>query len=194
MPPDKADGTPQNGTVLLIDEIDKAEADLPNGLLEVLGNKGFSVPYGHPPVSHQGGPAPLVVITTNEERELPRAFVRRCLVLRLALPPKEDKFVALLAERGKEHFPDSIDAVRKAVARLVWAERERLGDDPNRPGQAEYLDILRALQAVDPYAPAAIRRQAQLARLRDIKEFGLKKSQLASDDDPDSEVRLGSAG
>ena len=70
------------GSVLLIDEIDKADADLPNGLLETLGNGGFMVPYFDDPVCmHQAATPPLVVITTNEERELPDAFLRRCLVL-----------------------------------------------------------------------------------------------------------------
>jgi hypothetical protein len=83
------------GSVLLIDEIDKAEADLPNGLLETLGNGAFSVPWLDAAVSAPPGmPTPLVVITTNEERELPAAFVRRCLVLNLQLAGNENAFTA----------------------------------------------------------------------------------------------------
>ncbi|MCP4654865.1 MAG: AAA domain-containing protein, partial [bacterium] len=64
--------TPKDGCVLLIDEIDKAEPDLPNGLLESLGNGRFQVPYLGDPVSADLDAAPpLVIITTNEERELP---------------------------------------------------------------------------------------------------------------------------
>ena len=69
IPPDH--WKPEQGSVLLIDEIDKADADLPNGLLETLGNGGFSVPWLSQPVTSQKDiPTPLVVITTNEEREL----------------------------------------------------------------------------------------------------------------------------
>lgn len=83
-------GKPENGIVLLIDEIDKADPSLPNSLLEVLGNGGFQVPMlgesvGGKHVKHK----PLVIITTNEERELPPAFLRRCLVLNLSLDNRE---------------------------------------------------------------------------------------------------------
>ncbi|HND55685.1 MAG TPA: MoxR family ATPase, partial [Pirellulaceae bacterium] len=74
-----------SGTVLLIDEIDKAETDVPNGLLEALGSRQFTPPFDHQPVA-QTGECPLVVITTNEERALPDPFLRRCVVLDLKPP------------------------------------------------------------------------------------------------------------
>lgn len=82
--------------VLLIDEIDKADADVPNALLDVLGNRSFTVPpLAHlPPVRAEGGRLPLIIITTNEERELPAAFVRRCVVLNLNPPGGDKGFVA----------------------------------------------------------------------------------------------------
>jgi MoxR-like ATPase len=71
--------------VLLIDEIDKADSDVPNGLLEALGNDSIHVPYLSERIAHDGGDPPLVILTTNEERDLPAAFLRRCLVLTLQL-------------------------------------------------------------------------------------------------------------
>ena len=65
------------GAVLLIDEIDKAEPDLPNDLLEVLDTKNISVLGRRVRPERE---TVLVVITTNLERELPGAFVRRCVV------------------------------------------------------------------------------------------------------------------
>jgi MoxR-like ATPase len=81
-PPEwKPDWQPEDGTVLLIDEIDKADPDLPNALLECFGNGEFHVPYLSDPVrAKRENQTPLVIITTNQERELPAAFVRRCLV------------------------------------------------------------------------------------------------------------------
>jgi MoxR-like ATPase len=143
--------TPEQGSVLLVDEIDKAEADLPNGLLETLGNGAFPVPYRDAAVCHEVGPPPLVVITTNEERELPGAFLRRCLVLQLSVPETEGELVDWLMRRGRHHFPNSFEAVRRKAAERLWGEREaprRRGLTP--PGQAEYLDLLRALEDIAP--------------------------------------------
>ena len=72
------------GAVLLIDEIDKAEPDVPNDLLEVLDTRSFGVRDLQ--VSAERKPEELlVIITTNLERELPGAFMRRCVVHRSGL-------------------------------------------------------------------------------------------------------------
>src|SRR5262249_39794880 len=91
------------GSVLLIDEIDKADTSIPNALLDALGHRKFEVP-GYGTVRMRCDVRPLVIITTNEERALPDAFLRRCLVLRLGLPDDEDKLQAELQSRGKAHF------------------------------------------------------------------------------------------
>ncbi len=163
---------PEQGSVLLIDEIDKAEADLPNGLLETLGNGAFSVPYLDEAVGLASNtPPPLVVITTNEERELPGAFVRRCLVLHLKLPKDKGPLVKWLTTRGEHHFGDQCSAkVRREAANQLWQDRqeaEKVGACP--PGQAEYLDMLRAVCAM------AKEEAKQLEILEKISDFALKK-------------------
>ncbi len=153
-PQPPADWSSKKGAVLLIDEIDKAEADLPNGLLETLGNGAFSVPWLSAPVRACAAeaPTPLVVITTNEERELPAAFVRRCLVLNLCPPADEDAFTAYLIERGELHFGVRCHAdVYHEAARLLWRDRQAASAQGLQgPGQAEYLDLLRAVVALAP--------------------------------------------
>jgi MoxR-like ATPase len=148
-PPAEPDGwTSEKGAVLLIDEIDKAEADLPNSLLETLGNGAFPVPWLDSPVGLRPGVAPpLVVITTNEERELPAAFLRRCMVLKLDLPANPYDLIACLVKRGGEHFGERCkEPVRTLVAKQLVEDRARALDlGRPAPGQAEYLDILRAL-------------------------------------------------
>lgn len=163
---------PAMGCVLLIDEIDKADADLPNGLLETLGNGAFTVPYIDEPVVLPGDmPPPLVVITTNEERELPGAFLRRCMVLQLGLPAKEKALKEWLIERGKLHFEKTCsDRVYEEAAKLLWEDREKavnLGLQP--PGQAEYLDLLRAVGDI------AADETGQLEALEAISQFALSK-------------------
>ncbi|WGZ92909.1 MAG: hypothetical protein QJT81_13870 [Candidatus Thiothrix putei] len=179
------------GVVLLLDEIDKAEPDLPNGLLETLGQYRFSVPYLHDtqrtdansvlnnPV--QADPLRvLVVITTNEERELPSAFVRRCFVHTLKMEESPEKITVTwhdetvekrhvwLVERGQLHFGSRIaDAVYLQAAKQLWADRE--GDTQNRypPGLAEYIDLLSALQSLE--------KTEQQTRLNKIARYALKK-------------------
>ena len=166
---------PEWGAVLLIDEIDKAEADLPNSLLETLGNGAFPVPWLDSPVGLAPGcPPPLVVVTTNEERELPPAFLRRCLVLHLALPEQRGELIDWLVRCGGEHFGDDrcTESVRRLVAERLAEDRERardLGRPP--PGQAEYLDILRALVAA-----RGPDETAQRALFERIARFALDKT------------------
>ena len=149
LPPHDFGWTPQKGTVLLVDEIDKAEADVPNGLLEALGNGRFTVGLTGEVVERQGDqPAPLVIITTNDERELPAAFLRRCLVLTLVLP-KGNALVDHLVKLGRLHFPALAQAhekVLKSAAEMLVDDRQQAYDaGVYQPGPAEYLDLLRAM-------------------------------------------------
>lgn len=110
--------------VVLLDEIDKADPDLPNDLLVPLGSLEFAVQ----PIDHQitgGRPAPLVVITTNEEREMPPAFLRRCIVLNLPPPTRETMLAIAVAHFGSERRPlceailEKAGAARTSAAELL---------------------------------------------------------------------------
>ncbi|MBP9803393.1 MAG: AAA family ATPase [Candidatus Accumulibacter sp.] len=171
-PQPPAGWAPSKGCVLLIDEIDKAEADLPNGLLETLGNGAFTVPWLDDPVSAtEVTPTPLVVITTNEERELPAAFVRRCLVLNLQLPKSENEFIAALIARGKLHFKDRCaEDVYGEAAGQLWRDRQAAEDQGLQgPGHAEYIDLLRVVVTLEP-AP-----EKQSTLLGKVQDFALRK-------------------
>lgn len=144
---------PQNGCVILIDEIDKAETDVPNGLLEALGSNQFHLLGQTNPVISTGEP-PLVIITTNEERILPDAFVRRCLVLHLALPRSDPELITHLVERAKVHFPEQLDqsdSLFLDAAKLLVEDRKSAKQSSSTalPGQAEYLDLIRAVISYD---------------------------------------------
>ncbi|MFN7962421.1 MAG: MoxR family ATPase [Thermoanaerobaculia bacterium] len=145
---------PEDGAVVLIDEIDKADSAVPNGLLECLGQLGFAGPGGEW-VGCTGQARPLILITTNEERALPDAFLRRCLVLQLAWPKDEDKLVSELVLRGEAHFPKLSPEVLKSAARMLAADRQKVAQRRlYAPGGAEYLDLLRALQELAEHEQA----------------------------------------
>lgn len=146
-PPTEPEGTSsENGVVVLIDEIDKGGSDVPNGLLEALGAREFTPSGRTDPVHAKRWP--LIVITTNEERRLPDAFLRRCVVHDMKLPTKEAEFIKYLVARGAVYYPDpaAADLLQKA-AEQTWEDRSACIEARLRPlpGQAEYLDLLRAI-------------------------------------------------
>ena len=153
-PPDDLDGkaVQERGCVLLIDEIDKADIALTNGLLEVLGNRRFGVPSLGLSVRAEHHPAPLVVLTSNDSRQLPPALLRRCVVQVLELAePLHDTLV----ERGRTHFPGMDAEVLSRAAEQIIDDRAQCSATA-RTGLAEYLDLLRALKALAEHAPAQL--------------------------------------
>lgn len=157
--------------MILIDEIDKANAELPNSLLEILGNNAVEIPCLGKTIGGEDGIPPLVIITTNEERELPPAFVRRCLVLHLDLPKDEQELQAFLVRRGTLHFGEQCQpaVLSKAAEQLVRDRQLAVEKGVTPPGQAEYLDMLRALAILGQD------EAAQLDMLQQINKFVLRK-------------------
>jgi len=98
-------------TVLLVDEIDKAEPDLPNDLLEPFDRPSFSLSDGYS-VAAAPDQQRLLIVTTNRERELPQAFLRRCVTLLLEFPSRDR-----LIEIGCEHF--KYDLVEKRLVETI---------------------------------------------------------------------------
>ena len=172
-PPQLPDCDPKNGCVVLIDEIDKAETDVPNGLLEALGTGRFTPQGFTEPVMATGEP-PLVIITTNEERALPDAFIRRCLVLHLRLPDvvkEEDKLIKHLIDRGKAHFENANFELLGEAAKLLIQDRRKAEQERwlPLPGQAEYLDLVRAVLDLGSDL------EEQIALLDKVSRYVLKK-------------------
>ncbi|MEM7391059.1 MAG: MoxR family ATPase [Verrucomicrobiota bacterium] len=169
-PPLQVDGGQwKHGCVLLIDEIDKAESDVPNALLEALGNGSFLPMDRAEPVEVSARP-PLVVITTNEERTLPDAFIRRCLVLHLKLPEESSRLTEHLVNIGEAHFPQASPTLLQRAAEMLVSDREKVEEKGLAPpGQAEYLDLVRAVQ------DAASNEDEENEMLHTISTFVLDK-------------------
>jgi MoxR-like ATPase len=144
-PPKPEGWEPGDGCVLLIDEIDKADPDLPNGLLESFGNRCFEVPLLGEDIKCKQ--PVLTIITTNEERELPPPFLRRCLVLTLEIETSEETRLEWMAKRGRLHFDGEIsEDIYLSAAKEIWKQREAAdGSSKYQTGLAEYLDLLAAL-------------------------------------------------
>jgi len=133
-------GTGTEGAVVLFDEVDKAEPDVPNDLLVPLGEARFRTSDGDVEVTRKR-PA-LVFITSNGERDLPPAFLRRCVVLDLPRPSEAELFRIAQAHFRKLKrplFDEVLGQLRKFSERA-----EEL--DARAPGTAEFLDALRACE------------------------------------------------
>jgi len=138
------------GVVVLVDEIDKADVSVPNALLDAFGQGRFYVDgVGFVGMNHAH--PPLVVITTNEERVLPDAFLRRCVVRQILVPDGDAEFAAWLVARGLVHRPERDLPVLEKAARLVVAARNKVRDrNLCPPGGAEYIDLLDAVARLAP--------------------------------------------
>jgi len=167
--------TEAEGVVVLIDEIDKGESDVPNGLLEALGAREFTPPGFDEPIQAQGNP--LIVITTNDERPLPPAFIRRCVVHHMKLPTERQALIAELVRRGEAHFQEGGELLRKA-AEMTADDREQARQRGLRPlpGVAEYVDLLHA--ALSDELGKGVTAATALEQLRDYflrKHLALKE-------------------
>ena len=138
---------------------DKADPDVPNGLLVPLGSMSFRVPETGTEVTRARDADPgddlshlLVVITTNEERDLPPAFVRRCVVHRLESPdaPRLVRIaLAHLRGTGREKDPRTRALLEGVAARVETLRKAAEQQGVRAPSTAEYLDAVRACLALD---------------------------------------------
>jgi len=134
--------------VLLIDEIDKADIEFPNDLLQELDRMEFFVYETKETIAatHR----PIIIITSNNEKELPDAFLRRCFFHYIAFPDR-DTMDAIV----KVHFPD-IKKRLLAEAMECFFELREIPGLKKRPSTSELLDWIKLLVAED-IPPEALR-------------------------------------
>ena len=133
---------------LLIDEIDKADIEFPNDLLLELDRMEFHVYETRETV--RAVHRPIIVITSNNEKELPDAFLRRCFFHYIRFPDR-DTMIAIVAV----HFPD-LKKDLLAEALNVFFEIREMPGLKKRPSTSELLDWLKLLLAED-IPPEALR-------------------------------------
>lgn len=124
--------------VLLIDEIDKADLEFPNDLLWELDRMEFYIPETDETIKAKH--APIVIITSNAEKELPDAFLRRCAFHYIAFPDKELMRRIVLA-----HYPDIEEELMEQAVDAFYYVREYF-ELRKKPSTSELLDWIRALR------------------------------------------------
>jgi MoxR-like ATPase len=129
--------------VVLLDEIDKADPDVPNNLLVPLGSYEFRVVETGVRVRLAHADPPAVFITTNGERELPSAFLRRCVVLELK---HDEHYEDWLVKIARAHFGTENLDLYKTLANRIGEETTNVYRQP--PSTAEYLDAVKACGAL----------------------------------------------
>jgi MoxR-like ATPase len=140
--------------VLLIDEIDKADIEFPNDLLQELDRMEFHVYETGEMVAARH--RPVVIITSNNEKELPDAFLRRCFFHYIRFPDADT-----LAAIVRVHFPEIKDKLLTAALTQFYELREVPGLK-KKPSTSEVLDWLRLLLAED-LAPEDLRKDVKSA-------------------------------
>ncbi len=124
--------------VLLIDEIDKADLEFPNDLLWELDQMEFYIHETKRTVKAKH--RPIVIITSNAEKELPDAFLRRCIFHYIEFPDKE-----LMEEIIKTHFPNVEENLMKNAMEVFYWIRD-IRDLRKKPSTSELIDWINALQ------------------------------------------------
>ena len=154
--------------VLLIDEIDKADLEFPNDLLWELDQMEFYIPETKETI--QAKQRPIVIITSNAEKELPDAFLRRCVFHYIEFPDQEqmEKIVRVHFDNLEEEL------MRQALTAFYWLRS--LPAIEKKPSTSELVDWLRALVAGGiapdrvakeiPFAGVLLKKDKDLTTLR----------------------------
>ena len=140
--------------VLLIDEIDKADIEFPNDLLWELDRMEFYIPETKRTV--KAAARPLVIITSNAEKELPDAFLRRCIFHYIDFPDEE-----MMERILRVHFPRLEDGLLRQALESFYALRA-LRNLQKKPSTSELIDWVQALQ-VGGIEPERIEREMPFA-------------------------------
>lgn len=140
--------------VLLIDEIDKADIEFPNDLLQELDKMSFYVYETGKTIAAKH--RPVVIITSNNEKELPDAFLRRCFFHYIKFPDQET-----LQKIVKVHYPKIKDDLLSTALSQFFEIREQTGLK-KKPSTSEVLDWLKLLLSED-LKPEDLRRETSSA-------------------------------
>lgn len=165
-------------SVLLIDEIDKADIEFPNDLLREIDKMEFHVYETQQTIRAKH--RPLIIITSNNEKELPDAFLRRCFFHYIRFPEPHT-----LSEIVRVHFPELSSDLLDAALSSFYALRNAPGIK-KKPSTSEFLDWLQLLlshntkaadihsasQIQTPLIGALIKNEQDLSLLDRIARYG----------------------
>jgi MoxR-like ATPase len=141
--------------VLLIDEIDKADIEFPNDLLQELDKMEFHVYETQETIKAKT--RPIIIITSNNEKELPDAFLRRCFFHYIQFPDKDT-----MEDIVNVHYPDIKQTLVKEALDLFFDVRKVPGLK-KKPSTSELIDWLKLLVADDLSAEALLEKDSSKA-------------------------------
>jgi MoxR-like ATPase len=163
VPPHFKHPGPGSRSVVLIDEIDKAPRDFPNDLLSEIEELRFHVPeLKNVAIAADPDFSPIVIITSNSERDLPDAFLRRCVYYDIPFPER-DRLIAIVRARLREAVSDD-EFLVSAIALFEELRTPNAGLR-KRPATAELLGWITALRRSDPQSPNPLRTNPGLAKM-----------------------------
>jgi MoxR-like ATPase len=150
-------------SVVLVDEIDKAPRDFPNDLLNEVEKLGFFAPE-LANVYIEANPAlrPVLVLTSNSEKNLPDAFLRRCVYYNIPFPGQERLAEIVMQRVGG--FDSAGSPLLAEAMELFFLLREPAGGLRKRPATAELIGWLTALAEMGAVAGEPLRKQGEAAR------------------------------
>ena len=155
------------GSVLLLDEIDKAPRELPNNLLFLLSERRIVVPETQQTIECEPGKMPIIVITSNHEQDLPAPFIRRCIYMYIEFPPPER-----MREIIRMHHPGANKKIVAAAIEIFYQLREL--DLTRKPSTSEILDWISYLvqtNVLDSKVVERLKGAQTLVKHRDDREL-----------------------
>jgi MoxR-like ATPase len=169
--------------VLLIDEIDKADLEFPNDLLNELDEMSFYIPETGETV--KAAYRPIVIITSNAEKELPDAFLRRCIFHYIEFPSAD-----LMEEIVRVHFPNIKQNLLNQALTTFYSLR-KVDDFRKKPSTSELIDWIRVLIASEtpeksigtniPFAGTLLKKETDYAYF--VNTLMKKKQSVNTADD-----------
>jgi MoxR-like ATPase len=142
--PEKLQGKGPTRAVLLIDEIDKAPRDLPNDILNEVADMKFTVKETDQPFCAQQQFRPILVLTSNSEKNLPDAFLRRCIFYHIAFPSEQQ--LKEIVQKRFSAYPDfTPEFIEAACARFIEIRELAL---KKKPATAEFLSWIQVLRSL----------------------------------------------
>ena len=166
--------TSEKQCVLLIDEIDKADLEFPNDLLWELDKMEFYINETKETIKTKT--RPIVIITSNAEKELPDAFLRRCIFHYIEYPDKDK-----MTEIVHAHYGDIDKKLVEQAMEAFYSLRD-MNELQKKPSTSELLDWIQALiisgvdikKIVDeiPYVGVLLKKNEDIEVMREIKEKG----------------------
>lgn len=145
-----------DASVVMIDEIDKAPRDFPNDLLNQIENLEFTVPELGQTFRANADLAPVVIITSNSEKQLPEPFLRRCVYHHIEFPSDRAELEEILGARLKQ-LKLSGPAYQEAVK--FFFDLRAHGAIGKKPSTSELLDWLRALVSAGLVMETSLKEQ-----------------------------------